>query len=256
VSLVLLGFLGPTLVLALIVLGIAALAGGRGDNDPDGRRPYALYLAGVAFLTLVTSLGAFGVIASATVDAVHNGDSGPALSEDIEVGGQFGSSVTLGSSSSKDERTRTAVAGLIALGLALPLAWWHQDRLRRLATDPATTGTAAWRTAQSYLYGVCFVTMLVALGAAAAAAYAVFSAIAPGISGIGKRSNGVADAATALLLGGAAVALFAFHWRQGDRRGLRAPVAVAASPPVPPMPEPIDLDERPARQRPLRKRPE
>jgi hypothetical protein len=245
VSFVLLGFLGPILVLGVIVLAIGALATGRGDSDPDGRRPYALYLAGVAFIALLVSLGAFGVISSATVDAVHNDDGASLTTSGDDV---FASS----SSSSKDERTRTAVAGLITLGLALPLAWWHQDRLRRLTNEPAVVGTAAWRTGQAYRYSVCFVTVLVALGAAATTGYAVFSAIAPGISGIGKRSNGVADAITAILVGGAAAALFVLHWRQAQQSAPVRP-SVAGPPPVPP--EPIDLEE-PARQRPLRKRPE
>lgn len=59
----------PVVLLGLIVLGLVAVASRRGEADPKGRRPLAVYLLAVMFVTLFV---AFGAVAEATSTLVRS----------------------------------------------------------------------------------------------------------------------------------------------------------------------------------------
>jgi hypothetical protein len=54
-------FLVPLVLILLIVVLVAR----QGGNDRHGRRPYAIYLFLVSFISVITLLGAFGFLAAA-----------------------------------------------------------------------------------------------------------------------------------------------------------------------------------------------
>src|SRR5688500_6789472 len=75
-SLVGFGLLMPVLLLGVVVLAVASAGAGRTEPDPDGERPFALYLAAVAFVAIFLCLGAFSAIVASAV-AAGLGDDGP-----------------------------------------------------------------------------------------------------------------------------------------------------------------------------------
>jgi hypothetical protein len=63
-------FLFPIAFLAIIVLVVAALTRSRGEPDERGRRPLAVYLLVVMFISLFTLVGSVQQIVSTLVDEV------------------------------------------------------------------------------------------------------------------------------------------------------------------------------------------
>jgi hypothetical protein len=96
------------------------------------------------------------------------------------------------------------------------------------------------RAYQIYLYAVCFVTVLVALFTAAEAVYSLVRIIAPGTTAGGgslsgsERDAGVAGLIRNVILGGAAAAIFAFHWGKSIEARAELDRATTPSPPIPP----------------------
>ena len=114
------------------------------------------------------------------------------------------------------------------------------------------------RAYQIYLYAVCFVTIVVVLFAAAEAVYGLVRIIIPGTTGGGtdfstfrgagsERDQGVAALIRNLILGGAAAAIFVFHWKRSGEA--RAELERAMTPPEP-EPEPEAAPKKTTRRRP------
>jgi len=106
------------------------------------------------------------------------------------------------------------------------------------------------RAYQIYLYAVCFVTVLVVLFTFSEAVYSLVRIIAPGTTGPGgslsgpERDQGVAGLIRNLILGGAALGIFAFHWARSV--DAREELEHATTPPAP-EPEPEPVKEAPKR---------
>jgi hypothetical protein len=263
-SLVGLSLLAPVLLLGVLVLAIASAAGGRNEPDPEGERPHALYLAAVAFVTLFLSLGAFTTIVSSAVDA-GLGDDGPSATtvDRVTIGssgfeGDFEPPEPVFSSGSGDERDneriRTIVIAGIMLAVAGSLFLWHERRLAEFRLGRRGPG---WRTAQTAGHVVCFLALLVALGAVVTFGYAIFEMLAPGVAGIAERDDGLQPAIVSAVVAVAAAGIFVYHWprlhhaRPGGTSYLAEvvdplPPPTDVPPPPPPPPTP------PRRDRPLR----
>lgn len=68
------GFFFPfgILLLGVVVLGVAAIVGRRAAPDPTGRRPFAIYLLSVMFITLLTTAGAVAQIGGTLANLVND----------------------------------------------------------------------------------------------------------------------------------------------------------------------------------------
>jgi hypothetical protein len=238
----------PLLAVALVVAAMAALAAGRRDPDPSGQRPLAVYLFSITFVSMFLALfAAFGVVSSLARIAL--GEEQKAVPY-IEGGGQTCVSLPDGSVKCRPgsggvpggavapetelqpeaplvyqdvydpdrEAVREAVQwALVAVAGGVVLAF-HGRRAIALADDPAFAAGPAGRTYLVYVYAVCFVAVLVILGAAVSAAYGVFRIAAPGYTGFGgagvERDAGIQQLISSLFLGGGSLAIFAYHWRR------------------------------------------
>ena len=69
------GFLGSVLPLALTILLIIAVLGGRYEDDPDRERPRAVYLASACFVALVTIIGAVFMFVTALLGLTNDSES-------------------------------------------------------------------------------------------------------------------------------------------------------------------------------------
>ena len=67
-----------------------------------------------------------------------------------------------------------------------------------------------------YLYVLCFVAVMVVLGAGAYSLYSVYGAAAPGVAQVGERSDALRNLASGLSLLVTALAIFLIHWRRAD----------------------------------------
>ncbi|HUQ63962.1 MAG TPA: hypothetical protein VM121_09415 [Acidimicrobiales bacterium] len=261
--LVLSSFIFPVGAIALIVLVVAAVSG-RGEPDPTGRRPYAAYLFVLSFLALFTLVFAGFAMVSSLVDlatrdsddSIEFEDSSGSTDSDSsgsvtgfirdpetgEIIPSRGSQSEAELSSFDDEQDneniRSAVqSGLVTLIAGLVLAF-HAGKALRLVDEPGFLESPSRRLYQGYLYAVCFVTMLTALGALAAAGYGGFKAVAPGIAASGgddETREGLAELASSGFLALAALLIFSYHWRRAERV-LSPPGATAVETAIPPAP--------------------
>ena len=223
----------PVALFGIILLGVLALTVGRVEPDPTGRRPYSIYLATIVFVSLFTVLIAgFSTISELAQLGFDGGDarfgehciSGPGFDEcTMGVGmSSFGPNIALeGRGDPNDAHIREAVRAALILLAAVAVLWLHARHFRDLQDEEGFLDSPAARVLLVYFYAVCFVTALVALGAAASAAYAIFRIALPDVSGFGhsdvERDQGFVQLISSGALAAAAVALFLFHWNRTER---------------------------------------
>lgn len=221
----------------LVLIVVVFLVAGRGEPDPDGQRPYASYLCAVSFVTLFLALFATFAIATSVADVVTSDNATISEGADAQFApnpSTFPRNASTGSDlqvvrsrrvrTSDDEHWASAVqAGLVAL-VALALLAMHLPRLDALTRDDGFFRSAAWRVHQVFLYLVCFVAVLIALGAASSALYGLFRALAPGVTGTGSRSDGVSQLVTSGLLASGAGAIYLAASGRARRGRLEPPV--------------------------------
>ena len=216
----------------LVLIVVVFLVAGRGEPDPEGRRPYASYLCAVSFVAVFIALFALFGVATSIADVVQSNDDFISSSSGGFSSDSISSQITssrgptarvLESSSSDDEHWNAAVqAGLIAVA-ALALLVLHLRRLGAMTNEAGFFRSAAWRVHQVFLYLVCFVAVLTLLGAAVSTAYGGFRALAPGVTSTGSRSDGVSQLVTSGLLALAAGVIYQWAWTAAQRNRLASP---------------------------------
>lgn len=234
----------PLAILGLIVLSVTQVFSDRREPDPTGRRPYAIYLFVVTFVTLFVALFSMTAVVSSLV-RMPLPDRGAVdlvpLPGDFSEGFQPPPGAPIGepgldvySSFDPDtEHARQAIqSGLIFVASMLVLLF-HARRIRELEAAGSLAEMPIRRSYQAYLYAVCFVAVFTALVAGALAAFGIVRVAAPGVTGFGaanaERDGGIVQLASSGLLALAAYGLFVLHWRR---------VAVFRTGPAQPEPPP------------------
>lgn len=246
-------FLFPIVILGLLAMGVAALVGGRREDDPLGRRPFTIYLSAVSFIalfallfSLFSAISALGKIAFTegmiTPDGCISGPGYTECSTSVSSGAEFESGETELFPNTVGEPDHTVEIRTIVQQIAIAIAallvlLFHSRRLRSLAQEPTFSGSAAERSYLNYLYSVCFATILIALGSGGAFLFAAFRAAAPGVTSFGSGgSDTYREAALAELLGTgaltvASVWLFRKKWTAIEARsGSLAPPGIPEAP--------------------------
>lgn len=172
---VLVGALAVVLVLAVIGIFVIVVVANRAEPDPNGRRPFTVYLFGVSFIALwTTDIGAIGIVVSLVrlIGTVHA--SGPGLHP---VG---------------DSVARDAVMSGIVLVVSLGVLAIHLGKgLEYARAESGPPGPSA-RVAETYVAAVAFVSILVLVVAVVLALYTVFQLIAPGVFAASGGRTGAA----------------------------------------------------------------
>ena len=226
-ALSLLGFLFPLVFLALIVLVVAVLVGGRGDPDLTGRRPYAIYLAIVTFVGLVGSIGAAFALVKGLTDMVLVGGGGSDLCppgafeciESVPFGGGGGSGA------------RDVVEAALVLAATGALTYLHGRKLLELrALEPGASSASA-RVLVVFGYAVSFITVFAVLGALVAALSALVNLVDPEGGFSGSRDQALSTLLSSLALAALNGWLFVYTWRTFEL-GLKPTTPVAPPPPT------------------------
>lgn len=228
----------PLVFLGVIVFGVLALVNVRREPDPTGRRLLAVYLTGVIFLTLfIVVFASFGVVSSLASAAFKDepehffGGPGGFGSEEFGVaeecfttpdgGTQCGPSSGSRTSppvnnDNNEGYWRSAVQSaliLIAAGIVLVPHW---RRLKGLTSESDFDAGPAAGTYRTFLYVVCFISVVTALVAGATAAFGAFRAIAPGLASFTdvdfERSEGIVQLLGNAYLAGISLFLLRSAW--------------------------------------------
>ncbi len=137
-----LAFLFPVAFLAVIVLVVASLVRSREEPDPQGRRPFAVYLLVIMFVSLFALVGSVQQIVSTLVDEAVGtsdvpGSFGLGVAQ-VESSGSIPpegiSSLPQGTATYGSDRSVLAptLQGLISALLAAGIFVFHAGRLRDL----------------------------------------------------------------------------------------------------------------------------
>lgn len=249
------GFFGLALVfplafLAIIALAVVAVATGRAEPDPEGRRAYGFYLAAVGVVAVLVALFAVTDSAGSVISALVEEDESfgePAFEEAPFFEGEgfsdegfesvppdFGG----GEVDPDDERYANAVrSGLVAVA-ALAVYWFHRRRIDDVDEESKGREGPGWRVHYGYLLALAFLGVIVLLVAASDAAYGVFRAVAPGITGFGgdddvERKAGLSQLLRSGILAAAGAFVFQHHWRRSQAIATPLPPEPPAAPTPP-----------------------
>lgn len=243
VALVLIAVIGFVVILGVGGLFLLALLASRGDPDPTGRRPFGVYLFGVAFITLWTALlgsaitvfSLVGLIGKHTGRTILRYSCGPGISD-----GRANYGSGLGRCSPQfaihpigDAAARGAVVGGLLLLVSASVFYFHLRRGLALAGgDPE--GPAV-RVVRTYVSAVSLLSVLVGIVAVVIAVYAVFAVAGPGVFGASGRLPALRDLLDALYVALAVGFILAAHlrldlprlwpWRQAVPHGWPTPPA-------------------------------
>jgi hypothetical protein len=224
----LVGLLGALILVVLVVANRA---------EPDGRglRPFSVYLFAMSFVALFTSyLGSIVVVLSVTpLVRPHQAPLTNAVARGCTVG------------------------GIITVLAALTLAY-HLGRGRRLAWYDGRIDGPNYRILHTYVAGVSFVAIAIAVVALGVSAYHIFELVGPGVFAPGaSRSGTVHSLINSGYVAVGALVIAGVHLRWGPRQllpGFRRPPpsspAAAPAGPVAPGPVPAPQGQAPQGQAP------
>jgi hypothetical protein len=212
---------------ALVVLVVA----NRAEADPSGRRPFVVYLFGVAFITLWTALLGSAAAVMGLISLIGRNVG-------VQVREVCGTAALTGARCTQvsvlhpvgDAAARAVVLGGLLLVVSAAAFLFHVRKGLDLAAGD-TVGASA-RVARSYVSAVAFVSVLVVVGTTIGAVYAVFGLVAPGVFGAAGRVPALRSFLDAGYVAAAAFGILLMHMRVGFP-GLwpwRAPASVPPAP--------------------------
>lgn len=199
---ILVGVLAVVVVLAVVGIFVIVVVANRAEPDPNGRRPFTVYLFGVSFITLWTAVvGSIGLVTSLVrLIGTYSGPAGPGIHP---VG---------------DAVARNVVLSGLVLVVSLAILVVHLRKGLEYARAEGSSAGPSGRVAQTYVAAVAFVSILVLVVAVILAVYTIFQLVAPGVF---VASGGRVGAARSLIDSGyVALVLLAVL---GTHRGLVAP---------------------------------
>jgi hypothetical protein len=130
------------LLLGAVVLAVFAIVGRRPALDPAGRRPMAIYLLAVMFVTLITSAGSLAQMGSTLAREAFGAEPiwsvtvGTSFANYRPLADQELAAYSLGVSQALSEILRSALAGILAIGIFE----FHRRRFRELLRRETTNG--------------------------------------------------------------------------------------------------------------------
>ena len=245
--------------LGLLVLAIIAVATGRGELDPTGRRGFAIYLAGVLFVTLFVAMFATFGAAEDLTGTIGDDDRDYDYDYDEYEGEIFdeeGFSVddAFGRPDDRDDDQTTRAVGdaLEGLLVALPAALvflWHGRRRRGLLGEADFAGSPAERIDRAFLHATTFTAAIIVVVGVANVLPDLLHLVAPGLTEPGQdagevREDALRGALAFLVLTALGATVFTWAWRQTpDGAGfLRRPPDPAPMPDDD-EPAPVDADQ-------------
>jgi hypothetical protein len=164
---VLTGVLAVVVILAIVGIFVIIVVANRAEPDPNGRRPFTVYLFGVSFITLWTAvIGSIGVVTSLVRLIGTTTSSGPGIHP---VGDAVARNVVL--------------SGLVLL-VSLAILVTHLRRgLEYARAEGRPTGAAgpSGRVAQTYVAAIAFVAILILVVTVIVTVYTLFQIAAPGV---------------------------------------------------------------------------
>lgn len=193
VGLIAFAIIGVVLLLPLVVGGVFVIliVSNRADPDPTGRRPAIVYGYAVSFITLFVSVFASEVIVMRLCSLIGSHSSGISGFEDSNAYPGTFVAVHAGPSHAYGD----AVARGVVIGALLLLVAYAMYVAHVRVADRATGGLApadpAGRVRASYLAAVSFVSVMIVVVSAVAAAYQVFRIVAPGVFNPGGHGSHV-----------------------------------------------------------------
>lgn len=239
-SVFLLGMLLTGVVpLGLLVLAIIAVATGRGEEDTTGRRGFAIYLAGVLFITLFFSLFAVFLATESATEAV--GDPPGAPYYDYGFFDDFDDFDEVPDDDDQVVRALgDATEALLVAAPAVLVFLWHQRRRAALLAEPDFARSPAQRIDQAFLRAAGFVAVLIAVVALANVLTDLLQLALPGFTDPDAPDGDVREQAArslvpfCVLLAGSAL-IFRWTWRQtpdGSAPGRSTPTPNGPGPAV------------------------
>lgn len=242
------GIVFPLAFLAIVALAIVAVATGRSEPDPDGRRAYGLYLSVVGVLAILIALfaatDAAGNVISALVEEDEDNASPvpvqePFLDEEFGFeGGPFAGDSNASGFDPDDERYAGAVRSGLLAAVAVGVYWLHRRRIQDIEEEASGRAGPAWRVHYGYLLAVALLGVVVVLVATADALYGVFRSVAPGITGFGddrfERRQGLTQLLRSGVLALAAAGVYRAHWERSLGVATPAPPSPVGPPASPP----------------------
>ena len=221
----------PLALVGIVMLGIVALAGARGDPDPAGGRARTLYLCVVSFVALFTLVlaipSAVSSLASLVLVEVEDEDELSDVCRIDPLHPECGTpgvtqyvNVFEGSSGEAQEAAwgRSALTAVTMIVAAAGVLRWHRTRWRELLDDASFASSPGARTYSAYLHAVAFTAMVVLLFAGATALFGLGRVVVPDAVSTGpsgaERDAGLVQLLAALAPGGAAVFVYVTHWRR------------------------------------------
>lgn len=210
------------LVPALLVLLVLLVLTGRSEPDPQGERPYAIYLFATTFVALVVAVLAGASASGALARMVLEPE--PRALPIASIGSAFRDASAFNDEATADYEPadvgeRAAREATLSLFVGVPavwVAWFHRRRIPQLLAKAGPSTPLVERLRSTFLHAVCFVAVVTAMFAVALAAWGLvrwgWPDMTASAGAIDEGAHGIVQLAANGALALAAIAVARVHW--------------------------------------------